>query len=85
MQRLVNLFEIAAKLSLLRNPQLEALGFSRQRVDKSEGQDYEGNNLYGYVAILVQNEQEEADLIGFLQQHGIPIGNEWLGGYNEQT
>lgn len=40
------------------------------------GQDRDGNDIYGNIAILVQDEQEEADLVEFLRQHGVPVGDE---------
>ena len=40
------------------------------------GQDYNGNDIYGNIAILIQDEQEEADLIEFLRQHNVPLEDE---------
>ena len=47
--------------------------------------DYDGNSLYGYVAVLIQDEQEAADLIEFLRAHDLFIDDEWLGGHYEEA
>lgn len=33
-------------------------------------EDYEGNKLYGYVAVVPQDEKDEKELIDFLDSHG---------------
>lgn len=45
------------------------------------GQDRDGYDLYGHVAILVQDEQEEAELIEFLRQHDVHVYDGWVGGW----
>lgn len=34
------------------------------------GTDYEGNNLYGYVCIIPQSEEEIINLLHFLEDNG---------------
>ena len=36
-------------------------------------QDDEGQDLYGYICLVPQNEQEQEDLLRFMEDHGIPI------------
>ena len=37
----------------------------------SEGEDYDGNPLYGHVAVIPQDEKEEKELVEFLDSHGV--------------
>lgn len=37
---------------------------------ESTCEDYEGNKLYGYVAVVPQDEKDEKELLDFLYSHG---------------
>jgi len=43
---------------------------------KPTGKTYDGRDIYGNVALILQDEQEEADFVEFLREHGVSIDEE---------